>query len=107
MSSLIARTQPFRSMINISSEQIRQGFSPIVPNGPFTLTCMGFSFAYAVEKKKYIHLPIILFFPTIYTGYQVFKNRDSIFKEMDYVPSSTMPVSVSGGTGDRGADNLL
>jgi hypothetical protein len=46
--------------------------------GPTRNILMGMSFAYATEKQKYIHLPIIFLFPSIYAGYHIYKNKEAI-----------------------------
>lgn len=37
---------------------------------------LGLSLGYAVQNEKYYHIPIIFFVPSIYTGYQVFQNKE-------------------------------
>jgi hypothetical protein len=39
---------------------------------------LGGGLAYSIQQKKYHHIPIIFFVPSIYAGYQVFSNRDPI-----------------------------
>jgi hypothetical protein len=39
---------------------------------------LGGGLAYSVEQRKYHHIPIIFFVPSIYAGYQAFSNRDPI-----------------------------
>ena len=39
---------------------------------------LGIDLCYAIEKEKYYHIPAILVFPSIYTGYQVYKNKKTI-----------------------------
>jgi len=40
---------------------------------------LGASLAYAVEKKEnYLYFPIILLFPSIYAGYNIYNNREAI-----------------------------
>jgi len=36
------------------------------------------SLSYAYEKEKYLHFPIILLFPSVYAGYHIYKNKESI-----------------------------
>ena len=37
---------------------------------------LGCGLCFAIEKKNYSHIPIVLFFPSIYCGYNVYKNRN-------------------------------
>jgi hypothetical protein len=39
---------------------------------------VGTNISYVVENKKYIEISIILFFPSIYSGYHLYKNREAI-----------------------------
>lgn len=41
---------------------------------------LGCGIAYIIEEKKYEHLPIFVLFPSIYCGYNMYKNRDKIIK---------------------------
>ena len=41
---------------------------------------LGASLAYAIEKEKYLEIPILIIFPTPYSGYYAYKNKDSIIK---------------------------
>ncbi len=36
---------------------------------------LGAGLCYSIENKKYSHIPLICIVPTIYSGYQLFKNR--------------------------------
>jgi hypothetical protein len=40
----------------------------------------GASLCYAIENEKYIEIPLIIFFPSIYAGYNLFKNKDEVIK---------------------------
>lgn len=46
--------------------------------GPTRNILMGMSLAYAYEKEKYLHLPIIFLFPSVYAGYHIYKNKESM-----------------------------
>ena len=39
---------------------------------------LGASLYYAVERGHHNHIPLIIFFPSIYSGYHVHKNKDAI-----------------------------
>ena len=41
---------------------------------------LGGSLSYAIEKENYYHIPLIVFFPSVYTGYQAYKNKNDIVK---------------------------
>lgn len=41
---------------------------------------LGSSLAYAIEKEKYLEIPILLIFPTPYSGYYAYKNKENIIK---------------------------
>jgi hypothetical protein len=41
---------------------------------------LGTGLAYALSEQKYNHLPAVFLFPSIYTGYQCYMNRDRIVK---------------------------
>ncbi len=36
---------------------------------------LGAGLCYSIETKKYSHIPLICIFPTIYSGYHLFKNK--------------------------------
>jgi hypothetical protein len=42
---------------------------------------LGAGVAYALEKEQYMHIPIVVLFPTVYAGYQLYKNKyhDALF----------------------------
>ena len=39
---------------------------------------LGAGLCYAIEKENYWHLPVIWVFPSVYSGYQIFQNRDIV-----------------------------
>ena len=49
----------------------------------FTPVFIGIGLSHAIEKEKYSHLPIALFFPGIYVGYQSYKNRHIFMREYE------------------------
>ncbi len=60
-----------------------QPIVPIVHNFVYGTTrnlLAGASLCYAIENEKYIEIPLIIFFPSIYAGYNLFKNRDTLIK---------------------------
>ena len=46
----------------------------------FNMLFMGAGINYAIENKKYNNIPLIVIMPSIYTGYQIMKNRNEILK---------------------------
>ena len=40
---------------------------------------LGSGLAYAIEKEQYMHLPIVIVFPTVYAGYHLYKNKEQLF----------------------------
>jgi hypothetical protein len=46
---------------------------------------MGAGFAYAISNEKPLHLPVVYIFPSIYAGYQLFRNQDAIFEKVKKV----------------------
>lgn len=41
---------------------------------------LGCGLCFTIEQKNYSHIPIVLFCPAIYCGYNVYKNRNTIIK---------------------------
>jgi hypothetical protein len=39
---------------------------------------LGAGLAYAISEEKYFQAPIAFIFPSIYVGYQTYKNREAI-----------------------------
>jgi hypothetical protein len=39
---------------------------------------LGSGLAYAMQNEFYLHVPVIVVFPSIYAGYQMFSNKDNI-----------------------------
>ena len=45
----------------------------------FSNMLIGGGLCYAMENEKYFHIPIIILFPSIFTGYNIYKNRREIY----------------------------
>ena len=45
-----------------------------------SLFFLGGGLCYIMEEKKYEHIPVFVLFPSIYCGYNMYKNRDKIIK---------------------------
>ena len=39
---------------------------------------LGSGLAYAMQNEFYLHVPVIVIFPSIYTGYQMYSNKENI-----------------------------
>ena len=39
---------------------------------------LGAGLAFAISEEKYLHTPVAFVFPSIYVGYQSYKNREAI-----------------------------
>ena len=46
------------------------------------LLLLGCGLSYVLEEKKYAHIPIVVFFPSIYCGYNIYKNREEVIKSI-------------------------
>lgn len=50
----------------------------VIYYSPIRSLLLGAGFAYAINEEKYHHVPLTLVFPSVYAGYQSYKNRDAI-----------------------------
>ena len=55
---------------------------------PFRSIVLGAGLSYAIHAESYTHIPIILFAPTAYAGYNMFSNKDAIVKWVGSVLNS-------------------
>lgn len=39
---------------------------------------LGGGLAFAFNEEKYLHTPVVFLFPSVYAGYQAFKNRSRV-----------------------------
>jgi len=44
---------------------------------------IGSGLCYAMESGNYSDIPMILMFPSIYTGYNIYKNRREIYRTIE------------------------
>jgi hypothetical protein len=62
--------------------KIIAGITPAVTQiqhfGAVRNVLLGAGLAYAISEEKYLHTPVIVVFPSIYVGYQSYKNREAI-----------------------------
>jgi hypothetical protein len=59
--------------------------SHIVTNYVFGTTrnlILGAGLCYAVKKEEYSHVPLIVFFPSIYAGFHLFKHKDEVIRRL-------------------------
>jgi hypothetical protein len=53
---------------------------------------MGAGLSYAIQNEKYWEIPVLVLFPTVYSGYYSYKNKDDILaylkKQFPMRPSS-------------------
>jgi hypothetical protein len=40
----------------------------------------GAGLCYALQREKYIEVPLTIFFPSIYAGYHLYYNKDNVVK---------------------------
>jgi hypothetical protein len=45
---------------------------------------LGAGLSYAVQQERYMHIPIVVVFPTAYAGYHMYKNKEDILKRFSY-----------------------
>ena len=50
--------------------------------GSFRNVLLGAGLCFAVQNEKYTHLPIIILVPSIYAGYNLFENKDSVMASL-------------------------
>lgn len=65
----------------MSSSTIIQNFNKYVKIHPITSFFFGSGLCFVLEEKKYYHIPIVIFFPVVYGGYNIFKNRKFFISE--------------------------
>ena len=41
---------------------------------------IGAGICYTIQSEKYIHIPLVILFPSVYTGYHSYKNKDKILE---------------------------
>jgi hypothetical protein len=52
---------------------------------PFRSILLGAGLAYCIQQENYYHIPLVILFPSVYTGYHAYKNRTELqtfMKEM-------------------------
>jgi hypothetical protein len=46
--------------------------------GPTRNLLLGAGLCYAWKKEQYLHVPVIIMFPSIYAGYHLYENKDLV-----------------------------
>lgn len=46
--------------------------------GPTRNFMLGSGLCYAIQNEKYLHVPLVVLFPSIYAGYQCYQNKEHI-----------------------------
>ena len=49
----------------------------------------GAALCFAIQNRNYIHVPIILIFPSAYTGYQAYKHKENI---VNWISNQTVKI---------------
>ena len=57
---------------------INQTLGYAKPLGTLSSFLLGSGLYYVIQNEKYWHIPLVLICPTAYTGYHVYKNKESI-----------------------------
>ena len=48
--------------------------------GPTRNLLLGAGLCYAWNKEQYVHVPVIILFPSIYAGYHLYQNKEQIIR---------------------------
>jgi hypothetical protein len=59
-------------------KKLSESFMRVQHFGPVRNVLLGGGMAYAIAEEKYLHLPVALVFPSIYAGYQGYKQRERV-----------------------------
>ena len=62
----------------MNTQFISQTITRVIPNEVISSFLLGSGLSYVIQNEKYMHIPLVLLFPTAYTGYHVYKNKESI-----------------------------
>jgi hypothetical protein len=70
----------FEVYIVMNYQKVGEGVKYItqVYGGSLRYVLLGAALSYAIERKEYEHIPLICLFPSVYSGYQLFKRRDEV-----------------------------
>ena len=67
-------------IIVMNYQRVGEGVKYItqIYGGSLRYVLLGAGLSYAIERKEYEHIPLICLFPSIYSGYQLFKKREEV-----------------------------
>jgi hypothetical protein len=57
--------------------------NPILTHYVFGTTrsmLLGAGMCYAIDREKYTHIPLVLFIPSAYVGYQLYSNKEAVVR---------------------------
>jgi len=46
----------------------------------------GAGLCYSIQNEKYLEIPLTILFPSIYSGYHLYKNKESVIKWVKNLP---------------------
>jgi hypothetical protein len=52
----------------------------LIITSPIHTFLLGSGICYAIQSKKYIHIPLVILSPSVYAGYHCYKNKDDILE---------------------------
>jgi hypothetical protein len=53
-----------------------------ITNGVSRNILLGAGLSYAIKKKLFFHIPLVILFPSVYAGYNTYDNKDEIIKSL-------------------------
>lgn len=56
--------------------------------GPTRNILLGAGLCYSIKKEYYSHIPLIVFFPSVYVGYHMYENKEQIIKLVKEIKKS-------------------
>ena len=59
-------------------KKLSESFMRVQHFGPVRNVLLGGGMAYAIAEEQYLHLPVAMVFPSIYAGYQGYKQRERV-----------------------------
>jgi len=48
--------------------------------GPTRNILLGAGLCYAIKQEYYLHIPLIVVFPSVYVGYHMYENKEQLIK---------------------------
>ena len=68
---------------HIAAESLKH--STLHVTGTIRNVLLGAGLNYSIERKEYLHIPLILIFPSIYAGYELYRNKNTV---VDWIVAS-------------------